>query len=296
MSFFVRTRTSPSPVPIVSLVEGRRSYLSPVPGVGAVQRIDIEPGETGEIIRLDHHITLHREGVTDLWSRHDGEEATQTCLHPGLLHIRPAQASHASAWTSPASITIFSIEPRFLREQAADLFHRDLASVSLRPMIGVKDDFLWQLGMRADAVASMGDPPRAFIETLLSTMAMHLILSANAKPLPVTARALSQAALRRTREHIEANLSSDISLATLAALSGLSTYHFSRQFMRETGIGVARFIQTCRMARASELLGDRSKTIAEIGEAVGYSDASAFSRAFRSVHGFSPQAFRRQSL
>ncbi|WP_420908493.1 helix-turn-helix domain-containing protein [Aureimonas altamirensis] len=125
---------------------------------------------------------------------------------------------------------------------------------------------------------------------------MHLTLSSDVGPVRSPGRALSKVAVRRVRDYVEAHLGSQIRLSTLAALSKLSSYHFSRQFSRETGIGVARYVQLRRMTRAVDLLAQSDVDIAEIGEAVGYRDASSFARAFRSVYGLSPQAYRRNLL
>lgn len=262
-------------------------------GVGAIQRVSVEAGETGDIVRMDHHVTFHRQGMAQLRSIHDGGPPQIASITPGAIHVRPAGMSHDSCWDRPAGLTLVSLEPRFIREHAADLFQRDMSSFSVRPLIGVKDELLWQLGMKLDALSTVSDAPRAFLESVMATMAMHLASRGGFSSQPVRARALSRAALRRTTEFVEANLSADISLSSLAALAGLSIYHFSRQFSREVGVGVARYIQQRKMWHASQLLANPQLSIADVGEAVGYRDPSSFSRAFRSVYGVSPHAFRR---
>ena len=44
---------------------------------------------------------------------------------------------------------------------------------------------------------------------------------------------------------------------------------------------------------AVELLSDKSLSITEIAERLGYADLSTFSQAFKRWHGVSPAAFRR---
>ncbi|OOO22955.1 helix-turn-helix transcriptional regulator [Agrobacterium pusense] len=292
MPFFVQGRDLKEQTSLTQIVACEGPPHVSLTGVGAIQRVSIVAGETGEIVRVDHHVTFHRQGVTELRSVHEGGIPRVDRITPGSIHIRPAGSSHASSWNEAAELTLVSLEPRFIREHAADLFQRDVNSFSFRPVIGMKDEFLWQLGMKLHGLSSDVDPPRAFMESVMATMAMHLASTAGFSPQPVRARALSRSALRRTAEFVDANLSVNISLSSLAALTGLSVYHFSRQFSREMGMGVARYIQQRKMQRAAQLLADPELSIAEVGEAVGYRDSSSFSRAFRSVYGVPPHAFR----
>ncbi len=294
MSFLVQTRASPHLLPVHELVGCTPSHVRSLAGCGAVQRTALAAGQTGEIVRLDHHVTFARSD-TGLVSRYDGQAAQRQLVRAGTLHIRPAWMPHASIWDRPCELTVVSLEVRFLQECAADLFKRDLSTLSIRPMIAADDAFLWQLGARLDALVAQPDPVTVFMEQIFATMAMHLALTANAGPVSAPSRALAPAALRRVTAYIDSHLDQDIRLATLAALCHISVYHFSRQFSRETGIGVGRYIQLARMKRATTLLAERRLDIADVGAAVGYRDARAFARAYRQVYGLSPQAYRRLS-
>ncbi len=293
MALFVRTKTHRRSVALKDVVAGEGSRPLTLAGAGAVQRLSLGAGETGEIIRLDHHLTLVRSGITDLVSHHEGKALESRHVRAGSIHVRPALTPHASQWSHAVDITVVGLEVRFLRDHAADLFRRDLSAISIQPVIGAEDSFLWHLGARLDDFISESSPPTVFVEQLLASIAMHLALTANAGPPLIPARALSGGALRRVTDYIEANLTSDLRLGNLAELLNISTYHFSRQFSREMGIGVGRYIQLRRMSLASNLLGGTSLSIAEISERVGYSDARSFSRAFLDVYGLSPQAYRR---
>lgn len=293
MSFLVRSTASTNYISVEELVHVEVSHYLKIPGVGAVQRLSADSGDTGEIVRADHHLTFVRKGVTNLQSRYDGGPHRSQRIHPGCLHIRPAALTHASTWTDPVELTIVSIEEKFLQENACDLLPHGSAAISLRPEIGVKDQFLWHLGARLDQLVRTPAPPTIFVQQIMAAMVMHLLMRCGATPAPIKPHALSQKAIRITREYIEANLSDDIRLATLASLCGLSVFHFSRQFSREMGMGVGRYVQVCKMRRAAELLIESTLSIADVGAVVGYRDSSSFARAFQSVYGSSPYAYRR---
>jgi len=83
------------------------------------------------------------------------------------------------------------------------------------------------------------------------------------------------------------------SVEETARAAGVSTFHFIRRFKRETGMTPGEFLLRYRIVRAMNLLAGTVNPVAAVGRAVGYRDASAFSRAFQKVAGASPRAYRR---
>jgi AraC family transcriptional regulator len=98
---------------------------------------------------------------------------------------------------------------------------------------------------------------------------------------------------KRVIEFIEAHLSEKIGLKTLAALVRLSPYHFARAFKTSFGQPPHRYHVNRRMERAKGLLAKFPVTY--VAMAVGYSETSSFSAAFRKATGLSPLQFARRS-
>jgi len=94
-------------------------------------------------------------------------------------------------------------------------------------------------------------------------------------------------------DYIEQNLDQEISLAELANVVGLSPFHFCRAFKEAVGQPPHRYHMTRRMARAKDLLADRSLAISEVASLIGYTNLSRFSTLFRKVTGHSPRIYRR---
>jgi Helix-turn-helix domain len=88
--------------------------------------------------------------------------------------------------------------------------------------------------------------------------------------------------------YIEDHVADEIPLATMAQLARMSPYHFSRAFRQSFGTPPHQFHVHRRVERAKSLLRNPALSITSIGMAVGFSDASAFSTAFRS-HGDDPE-------
>jgi AraC-like DNA-binding protein len=92
--------------------------------------------------------------------------------------------------------------------------------------------------------------------------------------------------------HIEQSAAAEVRLSELAALAGLSPFHFLRLFKRETGITPHRFLVQTRIRRAVQLLRETSRPVTAIAFEVGFGDLSNFINAFRREVGVSPRSYR----
>jgi len=78
----------------------------------------------------------------------------------------------------------------------------------------------------------------------------------------------------------------------LAQLCGLSRRHLMRAFREETGQTVSGFVQSLTFDRAKALLSETKISVGEIAGKVGFTNAAAFSTAFRRKIGESPRSYR----
>lgn len=79
----------------------------------------------------------------------------------------------------------------------------------------------------------------------------------------------------------------------LAAICGLSRFHFMRCFRDSMGTSAGSFVRRTRMTRAKALLvADERRPLTDIAHELGYSGAPAFCAAFRQEVGRSPAAYR----
>ena len=88
-------------------------------------------------------------------------------------------------------------------------------------------------------------------------------------------------------------LGGDIELDEVARGSGLSRPHFYKLFRRQTGVTPNIYLNTLRMERAVQRLGQTDQSITEIGDELGFSCQSVFTRFFTSHVGMAPTDYRR---
>lgn len=93
--------------------------------------------------------------------------------------------------------------------------------------------------------------------------------------------------------YINENLSKELTVDELAARSYLSRYHFMRLFKAQTGYTVHNYIRQKRLTLAARLIRE-GMSASDAAAECGFSDYSAFHRAFSSSFGVSPGKIKKQ--
>jgi AraC family transcriptional regulator len=81
-------------------------------------------------------------------------------------------------------------------------------------------------------------------------------------------------------------------LAGLAAMAGLSKYHFLRLFRSETGVTPHQYRIQARLHRAALRLVQTRAPVVDVAFDAGFGDLSTFNARFRRCFGMTPTAFR----
>jgi transcriptional regulator GlxA family with amidase domain len=93
---------------------------------------------------------------------------------------------------------------------------------------------------------------------------------------------------------IEKRLADPLTIAALAAPSGLSEDHFARRFARVTGRPAMRWLQERRIAAAADQLIHSRTALDDIARATGFANRFHFTRIFTRLIGTPPAAYRQQ--
>lgn len=276
---------------------------------GATPRPDIAvrhnwPGFSAESVRIQERRAFdydwvgdrHYLAVHDIMLR-DGEVAVDELGKVQRADLRdtltfvPCRA-RVAGWSDLAAEDL-GYTAMFFDPNLAEAEHeRPLLGIALRPLVYFDNAALCRALRRLEALLAENAAPDPLIA---ETLGLYAVLQLN--PLfdvrlePIAGQ-LSLFQQRRITEYVNAHLSAPVSLSDLAALTGLSRYHFARSFARTYGRPPHQYLLLRRITEAATLLTDSKLPTGEIAASVGFSSPARLSTAFRRIFGVSPREFR----
>lgn len=199
-------------------------------------------------------------------------------------------------WARPANrlnaFTVVCFDPATMEEELQAEFNAPDA----RPHIYFKADELGATMRRLGSLMADNIRPVSKIhaEAVGLTAALEMFrLSHTATMVVKQSGRLTKAQMKLVHDYIEENLASDIGLDDIAAVCGLTRFHFSRAFKATFGEPPYRYLTVRRVERAKQMLVGTQLSISTIASVCGFNGASQFGRAFRETFGQAPLEFRR---
>jgi AraC family transcriptional regulator len=221
-------------------------------------------------------------------------------LRRGAVTIVPALERTSWLLEGPVEFLHLYLPPALLR-QAWDETGAGAASAGpdLRAPFGGDGPLVEQIllalldaGGAADLLAGL------YADSLVHSLTLHLIRahagagSGRHRP----PRVLQTPALALVLDYVEANLDRPMALADLAAVAGLSVFHFARVFRRSVGQTPRRYVMERRVDAARRRLAAGGEPIIEVAAACGFASSTHFASAFRRLVGVSPREYRQRAL
>ncbi|MFI7294795.1 helix-turn-helix domain-containing protein [Streptomyces sp. NPDC050121] len=220
------------------------------------------------------------------------QQGREALLRPGDLTVYDSALPCRIACLDPFELLVLKV-PRPLFDAHCPLARDTMAT----PVPGDRGvgaliaPFLHSLTLHARGLAP--DTSARIGATLLELLATALSdRTAAAVRLEVPGAVHSGRARRYILDHIA---DPDLSPAVIAQALGISVRYLHAIFQAEDA-SPSRWIQRQRIHMAARLLADPGRTgwtVTDIAYAVGFKDASHFTRAFKSGHGVSPREYRR---
>ena len=102
--------------------------------------------------------------------------------------------------------------------------------------------------------------------------------------------------LKRVKEHVDRNLSEEISLEDAAQIAATEKTYFSTFFRKKVGITFTDWLRRLRVAKAMEIIRSRDLSITEVAYEVGFGDLRTFERAFKKYTKLTPREFKQSVL
>ncbi len=134
-------------------------------------------------------------------------------------------------------------------------------------------------------------PGRLEMESRLLHMLVRFIRRHADVSYPLLKAGREHPSVSAAKRMIEDLFHQNISLADLAAESGLSPYHLIRVFTAETGLTPHRYLSQVRVRRAEQLIR-RGEDLADTAYKVGFADQSHLNRHYKAIIGVTPGAYR----
>lgn len=175
-------------------------------------------------------------------------------------------------------------------------FSADL--LRLEPRLHVNAPVAWTTGEKIASLLARHPAQTAMeAETLCSLLMLELAAEVAAPRCTTAATGgLGRRRALMAESYVRDHLDRDISLASLAAVVGLTPNHFLRAFRETFGMPPHAYVLARRIERAKELLADRSLSVTAIALATGFCDSSHFATAFKKRVGVPPSRYRASLL
>ncbi len=255
----------------------------------------LPPHEIPEKISKQHLILIHPQLPLkmNVEQRFDGH-LNNIQIQDGDLIIIPANVPHQASWDREHSYIGLSLEPEKL---VNFLSLTDLDAVELVPCFQTADPLILGIGLALKTeIESKGMGGRLYIDSLTTTLAVHLLhhYSTRKLPIPENENGLSKYKLRQVIEYINDQIDRNFNLAELAAIVNLSPSYFSYLFKLSTNYAPHQYVIRCRVERAKKLLLQEKLTIADIAYSLGFAHQSHLNRHFKRLVGVTPKKFRQQ--
>ncbi|WP_157951670.1 helix-turn-helix domain-containing protein [Agrobacterium pusense] len=214
----------------------------------------------------------------------------------GTMTYLPAEHK-VEGWAKPAkrvnSFTVVYFDPAILEEELQTNLHVE----EQRNRVYFQHETLGATMRKLTAMMANDEAPlpRIYVETIGLTAALEVSCFLNDNEVVASKTgALTNSQASLINNYITEHLSQDIGLDDLAAVCGLSRFHFARAFKATFGETPSRFVTGRRIDKSKEMLSSTVLTIAEVSIACGFNGATQFGRTFRGFVGLTPMEFRRK--
>ncbi len=217
-------------------------------------------------------------------------------LQPNTVTVVPEK--HDGYWEVEGPLRVSHVYLTHQRLEKCATLVGGSGKVELLRSVGAEDPVASHiLAVLSDANV-VGDPgTQMLVDRAVDLLCLQLLRAHSTIRLPENAApmrgGLARWQLRRVTEYMLEHLERPVGLEELAALVGLSRYHFCTAFRLSTGRTPHVWLTEQRMALARRLLADPHMSVSEIALSVGYSTPSAFAASFRRIVGTTPRDFRR---
>lgn len=305
----MKTIANPAAVPDLTSAEGLAAYppgdlrqASAGPAWGDVQLSVFTLASTAEEFDMpavsEPFIAWIVAGHGETAEREAGGQWLHSRIGPGALFITMSGVPYQFRWTrlsvEPIEVVLCLLSVPLFERAVAETHGERAGDAHLRNASAVQDPALIALLAPLRAELDAQAPSALLIAGLGQALAVQLArryMDVGAAPGEATLPAYK---LRVVTSWMEHHLDQPFHLGALAAMAGISAFHFNRLFKRATGLPPSQYQIKLRIDAARRLLRETDTSVVDVANMVGYSNPSHFAQLFRKHAGMSPSDYRRQ--
>lgn len=260
-----------------------------------VEQFQHPPGEGNTHFRDEHAICLSLAPRPVRFLFVQGGKTHTSLYGKGDSSVTPATVPLFARWDGDDQYLQMRLSSEFMQTIAHETLDKHPDQLELLPTIRTRDPQIEAIGrLLLSELQQENLGGKLYIESLTNVLAVHLLRQyAVAKPrLSVYNGGLPERQLLHVLEYLDNHLDQEIKLADLAALVGMSQFHFSHLFKQSIGLPPYQYLLQQRVERAKQLLKQTDRTIVEIAFLCGFNSHSHLSKQFRQLTGITPTAYR----
>jgi AraC family transcriptional regulator len=245
----------------------------------------------------DYMIVAYRRGGTAMTRKLDGDWS-HAALGPGDVSLLTRASDSHWIWPNDIEVVHVYLTQDELATTCRQMYEREVADVELHDVLKADDPAIHRTAMMIAVEAAHGAVgSRLLVESLTCQLAVHILRRHADVHFKETrsGEGLTTAQLRLVDEYLSGNLTSEVSLRSIAAAVGLSRHHFARQFRAATGSSVHDYVLERRLERARILLRRTRIPLRDVAAQCGFADQSHMTRIFRQRLDTTPARYRQDS-
>jgi AraC family transcriptional regulator len=253
------------------------------------------PNEQCHVVAILRRSMNVRFSVADR-TVHDGAVAA------GMMHVAAPGVPTQGIFRGPYDVLHLHVPSTLIAECARDIPADPAPILPSAPTL-FRDPVVERLGMALLRADDLGGPfGQLYADCINVAIVARLLASAQqAYPERSAERrserprvsGLPKWRLKRATDYIEAHLAESVSLADIAAVTGLTRMHFAAQFRAATGLRPHEYLLRRRVERAQEMLLRQGQSVVDVAMAVGFQTQAHFTSVFKRFVGQPPHAWRR---
>jgi AraC family transcriptional regulator len=250
-------------------------------------------GELPEHTHREHVVMISlSDGARGEMRTGNGTRISGT-LYNGNICVLPSGLAHTARLDNPSEHLAMYLDPSTVQRAASEsqlggnfeVVERCTRSDGVISSVGIA--LLGEL-------ESEGLSGRLYAQSLANLLAVHLLrhYTTGGNAPQRFSGGLSAQKLKQVTAFVAENYSTDVRLAELANVAGMSSFHFAREFKRTTGTTPHQYLIKFRVERAKALLAEAEIPLTEVSLQSGFSHQSHFTRLFRRFTGTTPNSYR----